>query len=282
MERPFQRAMARMLTDDTLRRAVFEGAAYPGLRAAERRRLAAFDRERVEIFAELLLQNRIDKAAGVLPWTVRLLDERKDDIAAEFNRTSPPRSSKPYREALDLARWILARCDQEPLGPPYLRDVVTFELAVLEMRFAFDGRYGRRRGSLPWPARSDDSSWKALIPYPLRHHRVLELGYDIEAIVEALSQGKRVEAMPQLMTVLLHVEPSGELGRFELGRATAAFLAACDGHVRIDRILSGMARRARLRGPALAELEHGAYAMCDELGRRQVLGFLSGSRGRGG
>ena len=75
-----QRALALLLTNDTLREAFLAGdvdtLVRSGIAEDHIRPLRGIDAERLDIFSELLLINRLAKAVEGLPWTTKVLGSR--------------------------------------------------------------------------------------------------------------------------------------------------------------------------------------------------------------
>jgi hypothetical protein len=243
-ELAFQRAFARLLTDAEARAAFFAGASNDALAEyaladEDRQRLRELDVERVEIFAELLVANRLSKAIEALPWTTRLLASDLGRLAAEFNQRCPPRDSKKYREALAFGRFLTDRFRDAPPSPRFIVDVLRFELSVLELRFCSpNGIRGRSRAELP---QLEDVVEQAerVVAMPSPRSRVVSFDHDIEALTTQLAEGGVPAGVEERsMHVLLSVQDDGTVRRTELGPPTVKLLAACDGTATFAQIVA--------------------------------------------
>jgi hypothetical protein len=143
-ELPLQQALALLLTDGKGRESIFAGDVSPlagyGLSTEQEQQLLQINRERVEIFAELLIINRLSKAIEGLPWTTQLLGSQLGQVAVAFNQASPPKHSKKYLEAMAFAQFLKEQFRLQPPSPPFLEDVLFYEMNSLELRFEFNGR----------------------------------------------------------------------------------------------------------------------------------------------
>lgn len=245
----FQRAFAQLLTDAHMRESVFSSEQVPaiakGVSPEEEQRLRAFDRERLEIFAELLIVNRLGKAAEGLPWTTQLLGGEIWQIAQEFNQASPPKLSKKYHEAMAFGSFLGKRFRRQPPSIPFIDDVRIYEMTSLKMRFGFDGRYEPPVTDSKSPLVEEASypqGSSRIVPHLVTHNSILSLNYDVEWIGEEINQGRipvAVEEKP--MHILFHVEPSGVLAQDEINLPALCFLKACDGQASLAEVISRLA-----------------------------------------
>jgi hypothetical protein len=241
-ELAFQRALARLLTDGEVRAAFFAGdidafAEYT-LGDDDRRRLLELDVVRVEIFAELLVANRLSKAVEALPWTTLLLLNDLGRLAAEFNQRCPPRDSKKYREALAFGAFLTERFREDPPKRRFLEDILRYELSVLELRFLGARRMPDR--NLDGSPQPPDLTPKAerIVAMPSPRSRVVSFEHDIEALTALLADGEVPQSAEERpMQVLLSLQEDGSVSLTELGPPTVKLLAACDGGATFAEII---------------------------------------------
>ncbi|MFO1102335.1 MAG: hypothetical protein U1E20_05460 [Methylocystis sp.] len=130
-----QALLARLFTDDELRREFFEEpitvAARYGLGADEVQRLAALDRRETEAFAKSLIGKRTLYARRALPLTARLLSDRFDALLREAIRR-PARGGKRRTDSAALVALLKKNHTERDLGPVWIVDLARFELAFIE------------------------------------------------------------------------------------------------------------------------------------------------------
>jgi hypothetical protein len=138
-QRAFQTALTRLVTEARFRaRARVEGEAAfgPGLTALERRRLARAARDHgLDVTASLVASYRLGKILGLLPLTRVLLgDDRLGREVRLFWEEHPPTSFYAPEEAVAFCDHLERRRAQGRLRLAYLREVVGYERAVLQLR----------------------------------------------------------------------------------------------------------------------------------------------------
>jgi hypothetical protein len=288
----FQTQVARYLTDPRFRSTVsrLRSEVAPGdadrLQTDTDPRLLLLDSKRADLFARLLVANRLSKAVRALPWTAALLGAALDRLGSEFNSAVPPKNSRVFDEARAFARFLIDRFEHCPPELPFLPDVARYELASLELRLQFDGNYvphgmSREEGiQIGDDLRTVDLS---AIPVQLGHSRILAVQYDVCTIGELVESGRppvAIDRSPCL--VLFYMKPSGELGNDLVNAETEMFIRACDGRHSLGEVLAALAPRL---GIDLRECADGWVGECAvlfaSLVERRVLGYReAGMTGR--
>jgi hypothetical protein len=130
-----QALLARLFTDDDLRREFFEApiavSARFGLSADDAQRLAALDRRETEAFAQSLIGKRMLYARKALPLTARALADRFDALLCEAIRGRASDGTLRADSAA-LVALLERRIAQRDLAPVWILDLARFELAFIE------------------------------------------------------------------------------------------------------------------------------------------------------
>jgi hypothetical protein len=135
-----EEALARLYTDDGLRARFFADPRSVGaelrLEESEAERLAATDRERIELFAETLRLKRFGEVRGLLPRSLAALGE--DELRARFLNFArefvPEGVYKHHADALAFAGSLVDRLEGAP------RRAAAFDGAVLGLFYRPRGR----------------------------------------------------------------------------------------------------------------------------------------------
>ncbi len=130
-----QALLARLFTDDELRREFFElpvaVAARFGLSAEEAQRLAALDRREMDAFARSLIGKRALYVRRALPLTACVLGDQFDALVREaIGRRAD--DGKRRSDAAALVAQLERRLAQRELAPVWIVDLARFELAFVE------------------------------------------------------------------------------------------------------------------------------------------------------
>jgi hypothetical protein len=130
-----QALLARLFTDDDLRREFFElpvaVAARFGLSAEDAQRLAALDRREMDVFARSLIGKRALYARKALPLTARALGDQFDSLLAEAIR-GRARDGSTRADAAALVALLDRSLARGELAPVWIVDLARFELAFVE------------------------------------------------------------------------------------------------------------------------------------------------------
>lgn len=281
-ELQFQQAYARLLTDTGFRQSVFQGdnacLKEYDLSNEQKQHLLQLNDERVEIFSELLITNRLSKAIEGLPLTTHLLGEVLWSTALEFNETCPPLQAKKYDEAMAFARFLRQKLDVKQSVNSGLIDVLEYEMNSLELRFEFDGRFTASNIENSSSANQylyDSEMQSCIFPIRLLHNRILTFNHDVEQISEEINNGQTPSTIAKkTMHILFHVEPSGILGQDEINVPTMLFIEACDGETSLSKIIRDLARDLeQIRPEQFLNFENGCLNLCESMIERNVVGL---------
>jgi len=264
-EEAFQELIARAVTDDAFRRAVCEGPPPAwealGIAQADGERLREIPGDRLALFSRAILSNRFGRIAESLPKTTLLLGDRAPALFQRFCRSRPP-ENKIHREGLAFASFLDEQLQTAAPEPWYLRDVLAYEAHLLDLRFHFDGDYGAGVAADPAALLGAEDQLREVIPRRLRHHRLLELNCDIEAVLEQLENGTPpAEVEREDLYLMAHVEPSGVCSRLVLSPPLVGLYLLVDGATTAADLPGKLA--VSLAAPQLAD-DTGFHASCLE------------------
>jgi len=137
-----QALLARLFTDDDLRREFFEApiavATHFGLSMHDTQRLAGINRSEIEAFAQSLIGKRALYARRALPLTARALGDRFDALFRQAIH-SAAREATNRSDAAALTAFLARRAGKCELEPRWVADLARFELAFIDA-----GRFGAR------------------------------------------------------------------------------------------------------------------------------------------
>lgn len=278
-ELAFQSAYARLLTDSSFRGAVFSEEPLNECWQIESEiveRLRGLDHGRTSMFAKLLLGNRMGSLSDALPNSAFLLGPQLQDVVHSFSDASPPADHRKYPEARAFAHYLLDRLEKEQLGPPYLHDVLTYELSTLQLRLEYDEPF--------WfdGAMTSTSEFVAALKSgrPIYLHRhpyqaVLSFSYDVERICEDTAASRTpTDVAPKTSFILLHVQAGGVLQQEAINMATAAFLLAVNGSNSFSSIVDHLMELFGKRGPwSRLRVRSRVRKVCLELLERGIITF---------
>ncbi|MGD9657391.1 MAG: hypothetical protein AB7U61_07080 [Methylocystis sp.] len=130
-----QALLARLFTDDELRREFFETpvgvASRFGLSADQAQCLASLDRRETEAFAQSLIGKRALYVRKALPLTARALGDGFDALVREAIRGRES-GGKRRTDAAALVALLESSLAQRILAPAWIVDLARFELAFIE------------------------------------------------------------------------------------------------------------------------------------------------------
>ena len=130
-----QALLARLFTDDDLRREFFEApiavAMRFGLSMHDTERLAGIDRRETEVFAQSLIGKRALYARRALPLTARALGDRFDALFRQAIGGAA-REATNRSDAAALTAFLDRRAAKCELEPPWVADLARFELAFID------------------------------------------------------------------------------------------------------------------------------------------------------
>jgi len=275
----FQQALVRLLTDAKMRQAFFAGDPHTFTEAGqsneEAHRLRNIDPERLEVFAAMVVGQRIQDAAQGLPLTAQLLGDRFSQVALKYNSDIKPEYSKRDDQALAFGRFLQKRFRLEPPTPSFAEDVLAYEMATLELF--------RRHDEPDFTQASihvqdliqnaeDVELQQTIAPYQLSNTRVLRLNHDIVPLIEAMKDGvPPPPSTPQAAYILLRVSAFGVTEQSRINSATAAFIEACDGTASLFEIIERVAQD--FQQFATTEFTSKCLSLCHSLVERRIIDF---------
>jgi hypothetical protein len=272
----FQQALVRLLTDAEARRTFFAGdtALFTelGVPVEEAQRVLSIDPARLEVFADMLLGQRLNDAAQLLPYTAQLLGTRMHQIAFEFNQEIKPSYSTKFDHGLAFARFLQEQFREQPPSPAYVEDVLAYETASLDL-YSKRSRLDPPDGGLTARLHEPEVQSK-VAPYRQPNHRVLRLNYNVAEIVKELKERRVPDAEPWQMNVLLHVTPEGLVEQDEINHPTLAFIDACDGQTSLAEIIEQLAAAFRQTAPPVfPDFRRKCAGLCAAVVERGVVGL---------
>jgi hypothetical protein len=275
-----QTALVRLLTDARLRRATLNGDLRPltesGISTDEALTVLKIDRDRLEIFADMITAQRIDDLQNMLPITTRLLGTRLLEIEAAFREEVVPRFSRRREYALAFGEYLREEFERKEPIPAFLMDVLNYEMNSLEL-------FERRNDPVPVSdaakiEKIDDqgSQFNIRIVRP-RTNCTLRLKYDV---LTAISQMRETDTFvtpeQQPGFLLLHVNSSGAIEHDRINVATARFLELCDGRNDLGTIISRLAAEYGVNDElAMRDFEAKCISLCKSLAARQIVYVVS-------
>lgn len=288
-EARFQHAYARFLTDEPFRMRILDPATGNGgiadIGPDDIGRLRAMDRQRVELFAQCLIGNRMASIAEALPLTVKVLGDSVYDLVRQLDAQEIAVDTRKYAEASRFADYVLSDPYPAPL-PDATRALLHFEITDLRLRL---------RPQWPaWPdgvVRSADALRSALArSEDVRlvingNHALLGLAHDVEKLRELAAADAASAAVDEGIIVLLNRADSGVVHHTRLDPpSAAAILMIAEGRT-FRALVSDCAQW--LDRAADSDLQGGLADLCVALCAREALGFLpagadDAGRGRNG
>lgn len=129
-----QALLARLFTDDDLRREFFEApiavASRYGLSMHDTQRLAMIDSREIEVFAQSLIGKRALYARRALPLTARALGDRFDALFRQAIGGAARDANRS--DAAALTAFLDRRVASYELDPPWIAELARFELAFID------------------------------------------------------------------------------------------------------------------------------------------------------
>jgi hypothetical protein len=153
-----------------------------------------FNRGLLHLEAKYSQQKRMEKIEAVLPTTLDLLGTSRKEIVRAFVQACPPASIGRLDNARQFHAFLLARWRERAPQPPYLPDIVAFEIAHAAVE---------RKQDVPAQVAS------VAPPGSIRRHRAVALlrcAYNIMPILEG--RGDAATSQPQ-ETLIAIAMPEG-------------------------------------------------------------------------
>lgn len=275
----FQRALVRVLTDAALRESIYAGDYQPlvelGIPLTQAQRLTLIDRERMEMFADTIVENRVYYATELLPFTTQFLGEQLEPMILECDREMPADYSKIQDQALAFARFLKKRFGLQPPTPPFLEDVLTYEINSLELFAGYDRQefeVSQQDQILLQQLLAHDELAR-IIPVPRPNNRIIKLNYDVPSILEEIVNGHIPEtADKQDLHLLLRMIPPGTLEQDKINVPTSTLINACDGEANLSEIIEQLASHFKMAAPMrFPDFKRKCLELCQSLVERHVI-----------
>jgi hypothetical protein len=265
-----QRVLSRLLTDQDFGRRLLadDPAAWAPYELSpvelQSLRELRVHRKRIVAHAGNLAHARLELALKGLPLSAGLLDEQLHHHIGRFCREFPPEPRDDGALLVETGRLVafaLRLLEEGALGPPYARDVLVFEQAVVNVQTT--------------PAACDSAAWIAalnarplpggdlrdLLPVCGPHVVVRTFRYDLPELLPSLIRGEPPAGAEPLERPL-HLLILKRTGRpyaqtLQVNLATAALLGACTGNRTVGELLAdveGAAGDVRIEDFALDTL----------------------------
>lgn len=280
----FQNALVQVLVDPKMREAIYAGDPSPladyGISPDEAQRISQIDRGRLEMFAEMIIDNRIYSAAQWMPFTAQLMGKRMVEIALEFNRDLSPEYSKRQDHAMAFATFLKSLFSVEPPTPPFLEDVLTYELMIMEMFVGYDKEEGQEPSIQVeelLQLSGVEEALESVVPCRRPNNRVISVNYDVPLILQEMSEGRTPTELPeQPMRMLLRLVPPGFVEQDKINAPTAAFINTCDGQTSLHKVIKSLAAYYQKDDPASFHSFRGkCLELCQSLVARQVIFLMA-------
>ncbi len=231
-----QAVLARILTDEPARRRFLDvGRDGPipseldgyGLSLPEWLQLRAIPRDRLELYAQLLRNKRLEKLAEMLPWTWFLLGKDRSRLVGLYTRDHLPTTIRKLEEAESFCTYLHENASL--VNPPYVPEVARYEITLA--RLVLRPYVPPSQSCIPELESMEWRDLPAVSCIRTENATLLDFDYDLELI---LSFAQRSEHPPELLpcqtTVLFCTRRDGGAPRsYGLQAAAVELLSLCDG-----------------------------------------------------
>jgi len=182
--------------------------------------LQGFDLARLQLEARFSHEKRMEKIIAAFPRTFEILGGIQAAVVRDFVAACPSVDIRRIENARQFYDFVCARWETTPPQPPYLRDVVSCELAIARLRMR-----GKTQSSQPMAAR------RAMRFRRNRDAVFLPSAYDIRCIFEdSESEGHTSElpARRDVMLAILIAPGTGQPAIFEVPAPVYGLLVELD------------------------------------------------------
>lgn len=278
----FQKALVKILTDTKLRRALQanagESSALLGLPPEAVERVLEIDPDRLEIFAEMVMSQRVNDVADGLPMTSRLLGENLGPLAAKFYRSSSVEFSQRHQPPLEFARFLAEYLKTHPPSPFFLNDILKYEMTTLEMFDEFEEPAVTSVDAFKLRSQSAEQLLRA-VPLRLPNVRVLSFSCDVLPAMKVVKEnGVTPSPIAEQTYLLLLMTSTGAIEQSRANLATATFFEACDGKTSLDGVIESVFKKFHQRnGPLPTEFTRDCLSLCMSLVERGLIGLAFAS-----
>ena len=227
------------------------------------------------MFADLLVGNRISTIQEGVPFTAAALGADLPTIVGRYSDTVPCADHRKYPEACAFAHYLLEQMESEVVGPAYLRDLVTYELARLQLRFEYSEPLWCDETMMPGvEAISALRSGRTVCVHRHAYQALLSFSYDVEELCRQLEASQaQADPEPKASLVLLHIGTGGALHELAINASTAALLLAVNGCRTFEEIVDELAELLDRKGEEPRQvLRDDVLRLCAELIEQGVIG----------
>ena len=270
----FQQALVRLLTDPQLRESFFAGEsqilADTGVAAEEIGRLSKIDPERLGLFADMIMGQRLKDTSDGLPFTARLLGDDLFNLGMEFYASTRAEYDKRRDAPLTFARFLAKKFEANTPKPLYLQDVLAFEIISLELLDEAENEYA----DLEIQPISDQNILLRQVPVLMPRVRLASFNTDVPSIIKSLKADQVPPALePNATDLMLQVGSSGSIQQSRVNAATVAFLRACDGTTTLNEIVEHLFKEFRQDPSTYSFFKEKCVNLCVSLLERRVIRF---------
>lgn len=273
----FQKALVKLLTDTKLRQALQanarESSALLGLPPEDIQRVLEIDPDRLEIFAEMVMSQRINDVADGLPLTSRLLGDNLAPLAAKFYRSTFIEFSQRHQVPLEFGRFLAEYLKTHPPTPFFLDDILKYEMTVLEMFDEFEEPVVTSIEAIKLRSQSAEQLLQA-VPFHLPNVRALSFHCDVLPVMKAVSGGGVPPSpIPEKTYLLLLMTATGAIEQSRANLATATFYEACDGKTPLDGVIECVFKKFHQHNGRSAAFTRDCLSLCMSLVERHLIGL---------
>jgi hypothetical protein len=237
----FQQAFVRLLTDTPARQSFLAGdaqaLAQSGFSPELISRLFAIDKERFEIYADMVLAQRVNDVAEALPLTSQVLGDQLPSLVHDFFEHTAADFPKRHQGPLAFGGVLLERfCSQAPT-PLFIQDVIKYEVTVLEM---YDEFVEQDDVAPEIDNAANDISYLDGTPIRMPNVRVISFDHDIVQIIKALKENQIPAPLPQAVHLIVQLKSTGAIQQLKANLPTVDFFTACDGKTTLADIAANL------------------------------------------
>jgi len=272
----FQQAFVRLLTDTSVRQSYLAGdaqaLAQSGFSPELIDRFFAIDKERFEIYADMVLAQRINDVAEALPLTGQVLADQLPLLVHEFFEHSAADYPRRHQGPLAFGRQLLERFRVEAPSPLFIQDVIKYEVSVLGMYDEFV------EGDEATPEIDNGISYLDAMPVRRPNIRVISFDHDIVQIIKALKENQTPAPLPQEVHLIIELKPTGVIQQLRANLPTLDFLAACDGKTTLADIVASLFAKYQQDAELFPKFKDTCVELCRRLSASGLI-YLRASRG---
>jgi len=273
----FQQALVRLLTDSALQKSFLAGdrqtLVQSGFSVEQLDRLEGIDAERLTLFAEMVVGQRVKDSTEALPMTARILGEHFAHLVVRFFNTTKLDYGTRREAPLAFAGFLKQQFQLNPPAQPFLQDVLEYETISIELLTEAENEsfMGIERST---PSFTSGENLLAELPFRLPCHRIVCFAFDVPAIIKQL-KAKQVPLTPEPQTthLILHVGSSGTIQQSTVNRHTISFIEACDGATPLRGVVDKLFDDLQEDASHFQQFRDRCTSLCMALVERRIIGF---------